>query len=152
MARRGVARQGEARQAWRGEAWRGTAGHVLARRGMSWRGMAGRARQARGGEKRVTISEKALLERIRHTAQLHRWRCYHTHDSRRSEPGFPDLVLVRGDRLIFAELKTDTGRITPAQLAWLTALEQCPGVQAHVWRPRDWPQVLRTLQQPRGRT
>lgn len=98
------------------------------------------------------IPERAYLQRIRETAALYGWKCYHTHDSRKSEPGFPDLVLTRAGVVIFAELKTDTGKVTTAQLAWLSALEQCPGVQAHVWRPRDWPQVLRTLQQPRGGT
>lgn len=98
------------------------------------------------------IPERAFQQRIRDTAALYRWRYYHTYDSRRSAPGFPDVVLVRDHRLIFAELKTDTGRITPAQLAWLASLERVTEVQAHVWRPRDWPTVLRTLQQPRGGT
>jgi hypothetical protein len=93
------------------------------------------------------VPEHAFLQRVRQTAQLFGWRIYHTHDSRRSEPGFPDVVLVRDGRLIFAELKTDTGRITAAQLAWLTALEQCSNVEAHIWRPRDWPAVLRTLRE-----
>jgi VRR-NUC domain-containing protein len=92
------------------------------------------------------IPERAFLDRVRHTAQLYGWRTYHTHDSRRSEPGFPDLVLTRPGQVIFAELKSDTGRLTLAQAEWLKLLAQCPGVQAHVWRPRDWPHVLRTLQ------
>ena len=45
------------------------------------------------------------------------WLAYHTHDSRRSTPGFPDLVLVRGGVLLFRELKTDTGKTSKAQLA-----------------------------------
>lgn len=68
---------------------------------------------------------------------------YHTHDSRRSEPGFPDLVLVKGTRLIFAELKADTGRVSPAQQRWLDALGATS--RAVVWRPRDWRQLSREL-------
>ena len=63
--------------------------------------------------------------------------------------GFPDLVLVR-DRIIFAELKTDAGRVSPDQRAWLDALahaldladDEAPADRDHVlvrvWRPRDW--------------
>jgi hypothetical protein len=49
------------------------------------------------------------------------WRVYHTWDSRKSEPDFPDLVLVR-DRVMFAELKSPRGRLRKDQAAWLCAL------------------------------
>ena len=60
---------------------------------------------------------------------------YHTHDSRRSAPGFPDLVIVfpRTGALLFAELKTATGKVTDEQDEWLRALA-VRGV-AFVWRP-----------------
>ena len=58
---------------------------------------------------------------------------YHTHDSRRSEPGFPDLVIV-GRRVMYRELKTEHGRITQAQKTWLAALEKA-GADAGIWRP-----------------
>jgi len=71
------------------------------------------------------------------------WTVYHTHDSRRSEPGWPDLALVR-DRLVMAELKTDTGKPSAAQERWL-ALLIAAGVETHLWRPKDREEVLRTL-------
>jgi len=72
-------------------------------------------------------------------AQLHGFElAYHTHDSRRSAPGFPDLVLVssRHGRVLFRELKTDTGRVSKDQVKWLTGLV-AGGADAGVWRPAD---------------
>lgn len=51
--------------------------------------------------------------------------------------GFPDLVLVRPPRVIFAELKQDKSYPSPAQRAWLEMLALCSGVESAVWRPRD---------------
>jgi hypothetical protein len=61
---------------------------------------------------------------------------YHTHDSRRSEAGFPDLVLVRprDHRLVFLELKAGKKQATEAQLRWLRQLNEVPGVDAAVAR------------------
>jgi len=63
---------------------------------------------------------------------------YHTHDSRRSEPGFPDLVMVAPKfKLVFAiELKTDRPKLKPEQQAWLDRLDNCH-VLAECWRPKD---------------
>jgi hypothetical protein len=60
--------------------------------------------------------------------------------------GFPDLVMVRGERIIFAELKSDTGKISVDQEAWLEALGQAG--EAYVWRPRDWDSVVENLSRP----
>lgn len=67
------------------------------------------------------------------------WMVYHTHDSRRSQAGYPDLHLIHPDtgRSMFRELKTQRGRIRPAQAEWLDGLARC-GVDAAVWRPADW--------------
>lgn len=93
------------------------------------------------------MTEAQLLAKIRYLGRFYGWRTYHTHDSRRSEPGFPDLVLVHAGqhRVIFAELKTATGRTTPEQDAWLADLTAA-GVEAYLWRPADLPRVIpRTL-------
>ena len=83
------------------------------------------------------ISEKRLQEGILQAARLLGWMAYHTHDSRRSAPGYPDLTLVRGSRLIFAELKSAKGRLTGPQRAWTEALK-ATGAEVYVWRPADW--------------
>lgn len=62
---------------------------------------------------------------------------YHTHDSRRSEKGFPDLVLVKEGRLIFAELKRQKGTYGPGQEDWLKALDSTCA-EVYTWRPLDW--------------
>ena len=78
------------------------------------------------------------------------WLVYHTLISRGSEPGFPDLVLVRGEILIFAELKTEKGRISTAQCDWIEALSRSAlaagdHVTVRLWRPSDWPEIERML-------
>lgn len=46
--------------------------------------------------------------------------------------GFPDLVLVGRGRVIYAELKSSTGKVRPEQQVWLDALTAA-GQEAHVW-------------------
>lgn len=77
-------------------------------------------------------------------AKLLGWRVYHTRDSRGSDSGFPDLVLVRRGRLIFAELKTDTGKLRPVQEAWLTDLLETKA-EVYLWRPSCWGEIERVL-------
>ena len=67
------------------------------------------------------------------------WIHYHTHDSRRSVSGFPDLVLVHVGRreTLFRELKSAKGVVSDAQKAWMQALEVA-GQDATIWWPKDW--------------
>jgi hypothetical protein len=66
--------------------------------------------------------------------------------------GFPDLVLVRPDwnnrgrppRMVFAELKSSTGRLSTDQAAWIDDLISA-GVEAYIWRPKDWDDILDIL-------
>ena len=88
-------------------------------------------------------SEKEFDASVRQLAQMLGWRRYHTYDSRRSEPGFPDLVLVR-DRIIFAELKSEKGKVTARQEAWIAALRTA-GAEVYVWRPSDMDAIAEVL-------
>ncbi len=90
------------------------------------------------------ISEKAFMQALTEYAQRLGYRTYHTHDSRRSEPGFPDLCIVGHGRVIFAELKSERGRVTQAQWDWLYELITA-GVKAYVWRPSSWAHIEATL-------
>jgi hypothetical protein len=87
------------------------------------------------------MSERAFQDAILDLAALYGWRAYHTHDSRRSQAGFPDLVLVRGQRVVFAELKREGKKPTAEQQRWLDALAATGAVEAYLWRPSDWPEI-----------
>jgi hypothetical protein len=89
--------------------------------------------------------EEVLLGKVRQLAKIHGWQVYHTRDSRKSERGFPDVVLTDGEAVLFIELKTNTGKVTAAQQTWLSLLQHTGKVEAQVWRPRDWPQIVTRL-------
>ena len=96
---------------------------------------------------RAEISEKHFQSQVLDLAKLSGWLVYHTFDSCRSVPGFPDLVLVRPPRLIFAELKSEEGRIRPEQRAWLEALSGCTqAAESCLWRPRDLEEAQKILE------
>jgi len=48
--------------------------------------------------------------------------------------GFPDLVLAKMGRILFAELKGDHGKLSKAQLDWMGQLDE----HLEVWRPAQW--------------
>lgn len=62
--------------------------------------------------------------------------------------GFPDLVLARKGRVIFAELKTQRGKLSTAQECWQNELSGLPNddrVLVTVWRPADWSDIEAAL-------
>jgi len=55
--------------------------------------------------------------------------------------GWPDLVFVRGDRMVVTELKRKPRKVDPAQEEWLAAIAAVKTVQTGVlWVPdeQDW--------------
>ncbi len=96
-------------------------------------------------------SEKAFTSQVRELALATGWKFYHTHDSRRSDPGFPDCVLVHAEKrlTLFWELKVGPSTQkryspTPAQTEWLETL-RAAGQHAVVMRPEDWPVIEHIL-------
>ena len=94
---------------------------------------------------RVTMSEQALQDVLTQALTRAGWLWYHTHDSRHSPAGFPDLTALRGERCLVAEVKSATGLLTPAQQTWLAAWRRIAGVEVHVFRPDDLDAALAVL-------
>jgi hypothetical protein len=99
-------------------------------------------------------TESAFQRQVIQFARLCGWRCCHFRPGldRRGRwrtavqgdgAGFVDLVLVR-ERVVWAELKADAGRLRPEQVAWVGAL-RAAGQEVHVWRPADWAEVEAVL-------
>jgi len=95
------------------------------------------------------MNERELQKTILDQARLLGWRIAHFQTARsmrdgrafmtaqQGHRGFPDLVLLRPPRLVFAELKTAKGRVDFDQATWLNGLDAVPGVEQYVWRPED---------------
>lgn len=98
---------------------------------------------------RPFLSEAAFQNKVLALCRWLKLRTYHTYDSRRSAPGFPDLVIVGKAGIIFAELKTTRGKVTIYQQAWWDDLTKA-GAEAYIWRPEDWPQIQDVLKRIAG--
>lgn len=100
------------------------------------------------------VTERDFQQQLVDAARWLGWLCFHTFDSRKSEPGFPDMICVgtganRG-RLLAIELKSESGRVSAEQLKWLTGFMDCGGVETHIFRPAQVDQAMALLQ-PRKR-
>jgi hypothetical protein len=98
------------------------------------------------------LTEAVFQAHVIEVARMLHWRIAHfrpamtKHGWRtpvQGDKGFPDLVLVR-DRVIFAELKSETSKPTPEQNGWLAALCNA-GAEVYLWRPRDLQTIAETL-------
>lgn len=90
-------------------------------------------------QERAVLSwpEKVLQQNVVSLAKALGWWTHHHYDSRRSTPGWPDLVMLRGERALFVELKREKGRTTPDQRDVIARLTNA-GLDARIWRPSDW--------------
>lgn len=88
------------------------------------------------------IRESAFRDAIVQYAKLRHWLCYFTWNSKHSPAGFPDLVMLREQRMIVAELKVGRNSLTSAQEEWLHAFRWLDkGVEVFIWRPEMWDEI-----------
>lgn len=86
------------------------------------------------------LTEREFQDLVIRLADTCGWLVYHTYDSRRSRPGYPDLTLVsrKKNRVVFAELKTQKGHLTVDQQYWGEQLKGISKIEYYLWRPQDW--------------
>ena len=105
----------------------------------------------------MRTSEKDFQQTVIDYAKLKGWKVAHFRSARIQRKdgsvfyqtpvqadgaGFPDLCLTRLSRIVFAELKSSTGRIAPEQDEWLKALANTEKVEVYVWKPEDFEQEV----------
>lgn len=101
----------------------------------------------------LAMTEAQLQTGVQHLLTAFGWRWHHETDSRRSRAGFLDInaVRVRDARVLYAENKTQRGRVRPEQAEWfadlqaiaeqsqaVAALVTAPTVEVYLWRPSDF--------------
>lgn len=89
---------------------------------------------------RLGPTEKQFSQQVVDLARTLGWKCYRTFNSRFSPAGYPDLTMVRGNRIIFAELKVGKNFPSVAQGCWLSALAESGVGEVYIW----WPESLET--------
>ena len=100
----------------------------------------------------AAMTEDELLTLLLGAADVYGWMVFHVRDSKRGVvqgprcKGFPDLVMGGGSprRIMFREVKSQTGRLTQEQANW-GAMLMAAGADWGVWRPSDWPAIRREL-------
>ena len=93
-----------------------------------------------------TLSEADFASLVVELAIIRGWRYAHFLPAQRSgrwmtamdgHIGFPDYVFARNGQVLFRELKTQHGRVTPGQKGWGAHL----GELFKIWRPSDWADI-----------
>jgi hypothetical protein len=113
-------------------------------------------------------SEADFTTAVIDLARLYGWRSLHIRPAQTARgwrtpvqgdgKGFPDLVLVRPPEIIFAELKTPRGRLSPEQGEWISSLAEVgirllrgrspdfrPAFDVYVWTPDQWDELRERL-------
>jgi len=106
--------------------------------------MAGRKLRDKGSRGELEVSEKELREQVRDLCKVFGWKFHFTWLAIHSPKGFPDLVLRKPPHLIFAELKRESGKLTPSQEEWQEDLKAC-NQEVYVWRPSDFEKIAEIL-------
>lgn len=109
------------------------------------------------------ITEAEFQDQVIQLAKLHGWlvahfRCvrvqrksgavFYETPVQADGKGWPDLILIRGRRMIVAELKrSEKEKPTPDQEKWLAAFLglEAPQTMVVIWTPEKWSLIERTL-------
>jgi hypothetical protein len=91
------------------------------------------------------VTEKAFTQQIAGLSRMLGYKYYHPWLSIHSPRGFPDCCLVKGERLIFAELKREKGELSPHQVEWLDLLKATGKAEVYVWRPSQIEDIANIL-------
>ena len=102
----------------------------------------------------MPVLEKHFQNQVIMLAKLYGWLVMHTRAVEirpgvwktplTGHPGFPDLVLAHESGVIFAELKSDKGKLTAMQVVWSEALT-IAGQEVYCWRPKDIQEISTRL-------
>jgi hypothetical protein len=108
-------------------------------------------------DKPFKTSERDFRQMVMSLAKINGWKYYFTWNSQHSVVGFPDMFFCRvkvdaqarndcdvHGEMFFAELKSDNGKLSPAQVEWLSILKMC-GCETHCWFPKDWDKIVERL-------
>ena len=103
-------------------------------------------------------SEKLFQAKVMQIAAMYGWRQAHFRPSLTSngrwltamagDAGYPDLTLAHPTKgIIFAELKTDTGRVSKEQALWHKYLHAGAwvGTSVQLWRPQQLDEITSML-------
>ena len=111
------------------------------------------------------MNERDFQAWVKGYAVDHGWLFFHNYDSRRSDKGFLDCMMIRHDVMVVAELKVHKkhSKVTPGQQEWLDAFKRIEDriqavfesegygpsiqrpVQTYLWRPLDWKTIEEVL-------
>lgn len=118
----------------------------------------------------LNLTERQFMTRIIDRASARSWRLHHCRPARRSDgswstpiqgdAGFCDVVIAKAGFVVFAECKSERGRLTDAQGHWLAELSgtdaadwlsgdlesvKTPAGLVAVWRPSAWSTIEAVL-------
>ena len=93
----------------------------------------------------IEMTEKEFTHLVVEAAHWFGYECYHTFFSIHSRRGYPDLTLWKPGRLIYAELKTTKGKVSPYQQECLDGLKATGKCEVYVWKPENWKEIERLL-------
>lgn len=96
-------------------------------------------------------NEALFLDQVCTIARLQGWLVFHPTPHRVGSAawrtdgkGFPDLCLAHQQRgVLFAELKTEQGKLSHDQLVWRASLMS--HAEYHIWRPSDLEAIAKRL-------